>query len=187
MTRAVAHVSRHRGPYTIGLLLVLAVATAVTVRQIWAAELKAPQPNDRYVAMTVASKLQEEHLTRHPLDTEISQRMFKGFLKTLDPLQALFLASRLRRVQAVRETSLPKRFATGTSASPIQCSRAFLKRDRRADAMVDTMLKPDNKFDFTVDEEIRHRSGKDHLCGVGRGDESEVGQADQVRSAHEGS
>ena len=77
MTRAVAHLNRHRWPYGVALI-VLAIAAGLLIRESVVAQVTAPQPNDRYVAMTVANKLLEEHLTRHPLDTEISQRCFKG-------------------------------------------------------------------------------------------------------------
>src|SRR6201995_3287706 len=90
MTRAVAHLNRHRWPYGMALIGLLAVAAGLIVRESVVADVTNPQPNDRYVSMTVANKLLEEHLTRHPLDREVSQRFFKGFLKTLDAYKLYF-------------------------------------------------------------------------------------------------
>ncbi len=59
----------------------------------WAARLTDPGPNDRHVARTVASQLKRDHLRRHPLDAEISERCFKSFLKELDPMKMYFYQS----------------------------------------------------------------------------------------------
>src|SRR4051812_23577273 len=91
MSRAIVHLNRNRRSYFGGLLLGCVVAGGVALlRENAAAELKGPQGNDRYVSMAVTRRLVEEHLTRHPLDKEISERCFKGFLKTLDPMKLYF-------------------------------------------------------------------------------------------------
>src|SRR3974390_1999164 len=58
-----------------------------------AARLTAPGPHDRHVAKAVTSLLKRDHLRRHPLDAEISERCFKTFLKELDPRKMYFYQS----------------------------------------------------------------------------------------------
>ena len=41
----------------------------------------------------VTALLPHEHLTRHPLDAKVSQRMLDLFLKTLDPMKMYFYQS----------------------------------------------------------------------------------------------
>ena len=58
----------------------------------------APQPkkrsiSDRNIAKAVTHLLNKEHLTRHPLDNEISGRAITLFLKSLDPMKLYFYQS----------------------------------------------------------------------------------------------
>ena len=57
-----------------------------------AAEMKA-NAYDRQIARTVARFLGEEHLSKQPLNEEMSQRTFTTFLKSLDPMKVYFLQS----------------------------------------------------------------------------------------------
>src|SRR5437016_6344488 len=90
MTSAWLHWNHHRRLYFFGLAVGAIVAAAGLLVKNAAAELKGPGQNDRQIAQTVVHKLKEEHVTRHPLDEEISKRFFKGFLKTLDPMKLYF-------------------------------------------------------------------------------------------------
>ena len=58
-----------------------------------AAQLTKPSANDRHVALAVTSLLKHEHLLRHPLDAEISERCMKTFLQSLDPMKMYFYQS----------------------------------------------------------------------------------------------
>ena len=60
--------------------LVVLVSACLTLQ---AAQLTKPSANDRHVALAVTSLLKHEHLLRHPLDTEISDRCMKTFLQEL--------------------------------------------------------------------------------------------------------
>ena len=64
------------------------VVGALVSSRIWA-DPKGPQSNDRQVAMIVSRRLRE-HLSKMPLDDEISKRTFTTILKTLDPLKIYF-------------------------------------------------------------------------------------------------
>ena len=48
---------------------------------LWAADLTGPQPNDRQVAMAVTALMGKEHLSKHPLDDEMS-RSFIGLISS---------------------------------------------------------------------------------------------------------
>lgn len=50
-----------------------------------------PSQTDRRITNLVTRYLKTDHLSRHPLDDEISERSIKLFLKTLDPLKNYFL------------------------------------------------------------------------------------------------
>src|SRR5208283_5793720 len=54
------------------------------------AQLTKPSANDRHVALAVTHYLKSEHLLRHPLDAEMSERCLKTFLQTLDPMKMYF-------------------------------------------------------------------------------------------------
>ncbi len=54
------------------------------------ADLVKPRPSDRYVVSTITSLLRREHLSKHPLDDEISERGLKSFLSSLDPMKMYF-------------------------------------------------------------------------------------------------
>src|SRR5262245_59628742 len=45
---------------------------------------------ERQIAQAVSKALREGHLSKHPLDEEISRRVFVTFLKLLDPMKVYF-------------------------------------------------------------------------------------------------
>ena len=54
------------------------------------ADLDAPTDTDRRVAMAVTSLLNSQHVSRHPLNDEMSQRWLTMFLKSIDPMKLYF-------------------------------------------------------------------------------------------------
>ena len=52
-----------------------------------------PRPNDRLVVTTITTLMRREHLSKHPLDDEISERGLKAFLEALDPMKMYFQKS----------------------------------------------------------------------------------------------
>ena len=84
--------SRLRWIFVLGFGFCSAMVLATAgLWQLLAGELgTAPRANDRQVTKVVTSLLRKEHLSRHPLDNEISRRGLKSFLKTLDPLKMYF-------------------------------------------------------------------------------------------------
>ena len=88
MTRSTVFVARRR----LTCCLLAAVLLAGLCPLAWA-DPTAPSAGDRQVALAVTSLLRREHLLRHPLDKEISERCLKTFLKTLDPMKVYFYQS----------------------------------------------------------------------------------------------
>src|SRR5262245_65105201 len=52
-----------------------------------------PAAQDRQVARLVAMMMKREHLSKHPLDDEISRRALDQFLKSVDPRKLYFYQS----------------------------------------------------------------------------------------------
>lgn len=53
----------------------------------------APTASDRSITLSVVNLMSSEHLTRHRLDDENSQRTLEGFIKLLDPAKVYFYQS----------------------------------------------------------------------------------------------
>jgi carboxyl-terminal processing protease len=154
MNRAIVHFRRNRRSYLVGLMIGSMVAGAVAlVRDNRAAELKGPQANDRYVAMAVTRRLIEEHLTRHPLDQEISQRCFKGFLKSLDPMKLYFTRDDFNQFE-VHRNELAEKIKHGDVGFAYTVFQTLLKRIDERMQLVDQLLAESAKYDFDADDVI---------------------------------
>src|SRR4051794_33185479 len=113
MFRSVARFDRWRVGVAWGLLAgAIVYAGSVASSRVWAdpalptstpPAVVAPPPTvapaavekgikyERQIAQAVAKALREGHLSKHPLDDEISRRLFVTFLKLLDPMKVYFL------------------------------------------------------------------------------------------------
>jgi carboxyl-terminal processing protease len=154
MNRAIEHLSRNRRSYFVGLLIGSMFGGAVAlVRDNRAAELKQPQAIDHVVAMTVTRRLIDEHLTRHPLDTEISERCFKGFLKTLDPMK-LYLTRDDFNQFAAHKDELADKIKRGDVGFAYTVFQTLLKRIDERMQLVEQLLSESEaaKYDFTTDD-----------------------------------
>jgi carboxyl-terminal processing protease len=115
-----------------------------------AADLTGPQPNDRQVALAVTSLLRKEHLSKHPIDDEMSRKFYKGYLKVLDPLKDYFIQSDIDSF-AKYETELDDQLKRGDISFAYTVYQVFLKRiDERAKLVGEILAKD---IDFTVDED----------------------------------
>lgn len=152
MNRAIVHLGRNRRSYFVGLLLGSMLAGAVALVGVnRAAELKGPQANDRYVAMAVTRRLIEEHLTRHPLDKEISERCFKGFLKSLDPMKLYFTSDDFKQFD-VHKDELADKIKHGDVTFAYTVFQTLLKRIDERMQLVNSLLAESANYDFTADE-----------------------------------
>jgi hypothetical protein len=71
----------------------LGLAFLLGVWSLLPADLVKPRPNDRHVVSTITSLIRREHLSKHPLDDEISERGLNAFLSSLDPMKMYFQKS----------------------------------------------------------------------------------------------
>jgi len=95
MSRFTALTCRLRSRKWISGVLVLAVLWGVVLlaaRPTWA-EPTGPAPADKHITHAITVLMNREHLTRHPLDDEISGRWLDNYLKTLDPRKVFFTQS----------------------------------------------------------------------------------------------
>ena len=122
-----------------------------TCLALQAARLTTPSPNDRHVALAVTSLLKHEHLLRHPLDAEISQRCLKTFLQTLDPMKVYFYQSDYDEFAKSRNI-LADEISTGDIAFAYTVFNRFLDRVDERVKQIDQILA--TKQDFTIDEEM---------------------------------
>lgn len=73
--------------------LVAMAVSGVVLTGVWSfvtADLVGPRPDDRHVTTVVTTLVKRDHLTKHPLDDEISRRGLKSFLNALDPMKMYF-------------------------------------------------------------------------------------------------
>ena len=137
----------------------LAAAWVLQIASLAQAELPtAPSARDRQIALAVTTRLRQSHLSRQPLDDEVSRRCLKTFLKSLDPMKLYFYQE---DVDAFREleTSLDDLARSLRGDKEMRFLQfaydvysTFLKRVDERVEVIDTLLA--RQHDFTVDEEM---------------------------------
>ena len=115
------------------------------------ADPQGPRASDRYVTKRVVDLLMEGHLTRRPLDQEISQRMLTGFLKTLDPWKMYFYKSDVDAFSA-RQGDLAERARKGDITPAYTIFAVYLQRLDERVKMIDELL--NQTQEFTSQEEM---------------------------------
>jgi carboxyl-terminal processing protease len=123
-----------------------------------------PGPNDARIAYVTARLLEEFHYSQQPLDTEMSEKFFDGYLETLDPRRENFLQSDIDEFAHFR-TNLDKLTVADRETADLtpafEIYQRFVERLQQHDAYVDELLKQ-NKFKFISDDHIlidrRHAS-----------------------------
>ncbi len=115
------------------------------------ADPTAPVPMDRQIALSVAKLVKLEHLSRHPLDKEISERCLKEFLKQLDSRKIYFYQSDVDEFSKHKD-ELADAIGRGDISFAYTVFRTFLQRvDERVKMADEALAMP---HDFTVDEEM---------------------------------
>ena len=105
MSQSTARMCRTRG---LKWGLRAAALAAVTASQFLApasllAEPTGPSTTDRHVTRAITFLMNREHLTRHPLDNEISGRWMDNYLKMLDPRKVFFTQADVDAWNAYRD------------------------------------------------------------------------------------
>ncbi|HEY2760116.1 MAG TPA: S41 family peptidase, partial [Pirellulales bacterium] len=112
----------------------------------------APRPDDKQISKVVAHYLADEHLSKRPLDQEVSQRTFTTFLKTLDPMKIYFLQTDVDDF-AKQENSLADQISRGHTEFAYTVFDRFLQRVDDRVKLVDQLLA--EQQDFTTDEDFQ--------------------------------
>jgi carboxyl-terminal processing protease len=112
-------------------------------------DAKGPSANDRTVARLVSLMMKKEHLTKHPLDDEISRRAMDLFLKSVDPRKLYLLQSDVDEFNQ-RRSDLDDMVNSGDVSFAYTVFTRLLKRVDERIAMARQML--DGEFDFEADD-----------------------------------
>lgn len=132
-----------------GRLLVLALLAALS-SVAWADPVS-PGPNDRHIAFAVSNLIKHDHLSRHPLDDEISGRSLKMFIENLDPMKVYFYQSDIDEFNKSKD-GLADTIRKGNVTFAYKVFLTFLERIDERVKMVDQILA--SKLDFTRDEQM---------------------------------
>src|SRR5262245_55283191 len=115
------------------------------------AGLQAPTANDRMVTRIVTTLMRREHLSKHPLDDEISRRGLDLFIKSLDGMKLYFLQSDIDEFNQKRN-DLDDMVQSGDVSLAYTVFNRLLKRIDERVKLVDELLA--GNFDFNADEAL---------------------------------
>lgn len=114
-------------------------------------QVTAASAEDRQIARLVSTLLKRDHLTRHPLDDEISRRAFDLFLKSFDSRKLYFYQSDIDEFARARN-DLDDMVAAGDLRFAYSVFHRLLERIEERVATVTQLLA--EPFDFEVDETL---------------------------------
>jgi carboxyl-terminal processing protease len=152
MNRFATQLSRHRHQCVLGVLSCLTLTAGLIVAEHCSAALTAPTPDDRRIAKAVAWYLRDEHLSKQPLNQEMSRRTFTTFMKTLDPMKVYFLQSDVDEFMKSQDELADAIAKRGDVTFAYNVFDRFLKRVDERVALVDQLLSKD--IDLSADDEM---------------------------------
>lgn len=139
---------------TFAVLFVVLFLAGAGLRSLWSATPTEPRPSDREVTSSVLA-LMEKHISKHPLDDEISRRGFDQFLSSrgggLDPMKLYFYRSDIEEF-AKRRDDLDDMLKKRDVSLAYAVHKRFLERVDERVKLVDELLK--ERHDFNVEEEF---------------------------------
>ncbi len=154
MNRSAALIGRVRGLRVVsGALAVAAVLSlAVAASSSSAlAEALGPRPEDRQITRNITNLIEKEHLTRHPLDNEISHRWMSNYLKMLDPRKVFFSQQDVDGFMVYRDQLDDMAMRGDTSVAYLIFNKFLARIDDRVKLVDQLVAAPQ---DFTVDEDM---------------------------------
>ncbi len=136
-----------------GLKIFALLALGIFLRfNAWAADntnappALAPGPNDGRIAYVTARLLEEYHYSQQPLDKEMSEKFFDGYLDSLDPQHLYFLKSDIAEFSPYRtnlDTLTINNRGMADLTPAYQIFERFLERLKQRVAYDDKLLKHD--------------------------------------------
>lgn len=135
--------------------VLLAAATIGTVSvgilSLLAAPVIGPRPSDRNVTVVVTSLMRREHISKHPLDDEISRRGFDMYLKSIDPWKLYFNQADVDEFAKQRD-NLDDMLKSGDVSFGYTVFQRYLDRVDDRLKLVHELLK--EPHDFSIEEEF---------------------------------
>lgn len=114
-------------------------------------EMTSARPMDRTIIRTVAQLMERDHLSKQPLDDQISLRAFEKMLDSLDPLKLYFLQEDVDAFKA-NKTQIDDFARSGSMDFAIQVFKTFLVRVDERVKMAQELIEVEH--DFTIDEKL---------------------------------
>jgi carboxyl-terminal processing protease len=115
------------------------------------AEPTGPTSSDRHITKAITILMSREHLTRHPLDNEISGRWLDNYIKMLDPRKVFFTQADVDAWNVYRD-QLDDMALKGDTSFAYRVFQQFLTRIDERVALVQQLVR--EPHDFTVDESM---------------------------------
>lgn len=140
--------AKMRATFGVGAVL---VGTLLTCSRASRAEIGEPSAADHQITLALTAKLPTNHLSRHALDDEISERALKLFLKSLDPFKLYFYQSDIDSFME-RKTQLDDMARKGDVRFAYYIFKGLVQRIDEKVALAEKLLQMDH--DFTVDEDM---------------------------------
>lgn len=132
-------------------LIAVTAVVCLPLNSAYADNLGKPSIVSGYVARLVTKLMQSDHLSKHPLDDQISQRAFDLFAKSLDPMKVYFMQSDIDEF-SVSRTELDDQLKRGEFSTAFAMYRRFLQRIDQRTAQAVELIEQDH--DFTIKEEM---------------------------------
>ena len=129
-------------------LLLLSAATAPVVH---AQSPDKPRSIDARVAIIVTQLIDNDHMSKHPLDDEISERAIQQFIEGLDDMKRFFTKADIDEFMEFRR-KVDDLLKAREIQLPYTIYSRFLKRIQERVALVDELLEQD--FDFDKEESV---------------------------------
>ncbi len=129
----------------------IAVSVACLSQTGRADKLGEPSIVNGFAAKLVTRLMQSYHLSKHPLDDQISQRAFDLFAKSLDPMKVYFMQSDIDEF-SISRTELDDQLKRGEFSTAFAMFRRFLQRIDQRTAQAVELIEQDH--DFTIKEEM---------------------------------
>ncbi|TWT48324.1 carboxy terminal-processing peptidase [Botrimarina hoheduenensis] len=139
------------GRSLLGGIAVAIAALALCVAPVSpaAARPENPSAQDRQIALAVRLLMERRHLSRHPIDDEMSARCLDAFIETLDPWKLYFYQSDVDEFSRNRDR-LDELFRRGDISFAHQVFTRYLSRVEERVATATQLVGAEH--DFTIDE-----------------------------------
>ena len=141
------------------MLLILALATqgATTFAQAMYRPALEPTHEQAQAAHLAAELLARHHYRKLPIDTDLSQKVFERYLKSLDPEKLFFLQSDIDQWSGDR-TKLTNAVVNEDLSIPFAIFNRYGQRAAERFAYARTLLK--KGFDFRINESYQYSREK---------------------------